>query len=62
MLLIYPNPELKVPLMEQGPWGSPDVRFLANHLEGLPLIALYMSVGVYACVPPKHVCLMMTTL
>ena len=45
MLLIYSDSKLKVPLMEQGHWESPDVRVLVNHLEGLPLILVYMSTG-----------------
>lgn len=66
MLLIYSDSKLKVPLMEQGHWESPDVRVLVNHLEGLPLILVYMSTGTppttHTHTHPKHVCLMMTTL
>ena len=70
MLLIYSDSKLKVPLMEQGHWESPDVSFLVNHLEGLPLILVYMSTHAHTHIPthipphtpPKHVCLMMTTL
>lgn len=66
MLLIYSDSKLKVPLMEQGHWESPDVSSLVNHLEGLLLILVYMSTHAHTHIPththPKHVCLMMTIL
>lgn len=41
--------------MEQEYWESPDVIFLVNHLEVLPLISLYVSVRAHTHTPQTRV-------